>query len=384
MSGGAPIPLAIHLDHQATTPIDPRVLDAMDPWLRAPAANPHARNPLGYRAAEALEKARAQVAALLGANPLEIIWTSGATEANNLALKGIARAARAQGRDHVVTTAIEHPSVLEPCRRLESEGCRIEMLPVGTGGLMTPDAVAAALTPRTALVSVMAANNEIGTLQPIAAIAEACRDRDVPFHTDAAQAFGRVPLEGAADLVSVCAHKLHGPPGIGALRVRRGIALEPLLEGGGQERGLRPGTVPVALAVGFGAAAAIAGAQMAEEGRRIAALRDFLLTRLRAACPELRLNGDAVRRLPGNLNVTLPGVDAEALMLALPELALASGAACASGRPGPSHVLLALGLGPEEAASSLRIGIGRFTTRAEVERAADLLSDALRSFTAGR
>jgi cysteine desulfurase len=374
----------VYLDHQASAPLDPRVLDAMLPWLRGAVGNPHAAHPPGWRAAEAVERARAQVAALMGVNPLEVVFTSGATEAANLAVKGAARAARAAGRDRLVATAIEHPAVLACCRRLEAEGFGLDVLPVGPGGVLDPDALARALTGRTALVSVAAASGDLGTIQPIAEAAALCRAVGARLHADAAQAFGRVRADlAAADLVSVGAHKVHGPPGIGALRVRRGTPVEPIMDGGGQERGLRPGTVPVALAVGFGAAAEIAGREMEAEALRLRALGDRLLGHLRAGFPALRRNGDPGRCLPGTLSLTFPGVEAEALTLAVPEVAVASGAACASGRGEPSPALVAIGLSAEEAACTIRVGLGRFTTEAEVDRAAALLCAAARRLAGG-
>ena len=378
---------AVYLDHQATTPVDPVVAGRMAPWFAGLFGNPHSRHRHGSRAEAAVNEARAQVAALIGANPHEVVFTSGATEANNLAIKGVMRAARASGRDHLVTAATEHPSVLACCRRLERDGVRVTVLPVDPGGLVDPRQLSQALTPRTALVSIMTANHEIGTVQPIGDLAAVARNRGVPFHTDAVQAAGRIPVDVrglGVDLVSLCAHKMYGPPGIGALWVSRAVALEPLMDGGGQERGLRPGTVPVPLAVGFGAAAELAAAAMPDEARRLAALGDRLLDRLASGIEGLRVNGlrdggrEGVRerRLPGTLSVVVPGVDAADLMDAVPDVAMASGAACAAGSDRPSHVLEAIGLGPLDAACSLRLGAGRFTTEAEIDTAAARLVGA--------
>jgi cysteine desulfurase len=375
----------IYLDHNATTPLDPRVLDRMMPWLTGPplngvVGNPHARgHGPGRLAAAAVERARTEVAALIGAAAPDIVFTSGATEANNLAITGLARARRRLGFDHVVTAATEHPSVLGPCRRLEAEdGFRLTVLPVLPDGRLDPALLEAALTPGTALVSIMAANHETGTVKGLADLAAACRARGVPFHSDAAQAAGKIPLGCTGlDALTLSAHKLHGPAGIGALWLRRtlGVVPEPLMRGGGQERGLRPGTVPVSLCVGFGAACALAAAERDGEAARLAALRDRLQDRLARGLPGLRVNGGAAPRLPGTLNVSIPGLDAEALMLDLPGLALASGAACAWGADGPSPGLLALGLDRDLAASSLRFGLGRATTAAEIDQAAALVLD---------
>ena len=364
----------IYLDYQATAPPDGRVVEAMAPYWRDGFGNPHAVNHrIGWAAKEAVAAARRDVAALAGADPDEIVFTSGATEANNLALLG----AVSDG-GHVIAAASEHPSVLSCLDALEDGGAAATFLPVGPDGLLDPDDLRRALRPETRLVSVMAANNEIGVLQPLAEIGTLCRAAGALFHCDAAQAFGKVPIDLAAvDLLSVSAHKMHGPMGIGALYVRRSVRLRPLIRGGGQERGLRAGTLPTPLCVGFGEACRIAAAERTAEAERVARLRDRLLDGLRALVPGLRVNGSLARRLPGNLNVALPGVDAEALLLDLPGLALSTGSACATGQSGPSHVLRAIGLPDELAHGSLRFGLGRFTGEAEIDRALAMIGAAL-------
>ena len=314
----------IYLDNQATTPTDPRVVDAMLPFFTERFGNPHSiQHAVGRSVAEAVETARAQVASLIGAEPREIVFTSGATESNNLAIKGAARFARRyKALDHIVTIETEHKCVLESCRRLEEEGFSVTILPVGPSGHVDFDALEDAITDRTALVSVMAAQNEVGVLAPLEEIGDITRARGILFHSDAAQAIGKVPLDVNAskiDLLSISGHKAYGPMGIGALYVRRRprARLEPLIDGGGQERGLRSGTVAPALCVGLGTACALAEAEMTEEAARVEALRDRLLDRLRATVPDLFVNGDLERRLPGNLNFGVPGIDSEALISAL-------------------------------------------------------------------
>ena len=365
---GARLQLPVYLDHHATTPVDARVLDAMLPYFTERFGNPHsAQHAYGWAAQHGVERARTEVAALIDALPEEIVFTSGATEANNLAIRGVAGAS---DRRHFVTCITEHPCVLETCRALRRDGFEVTELPVRPDGLIEPDRLSAALRPDTALASIMTANHEIGVVQPIAEIAKICRERGILLHTDAAQAAGRMPLDVTAlgvDLMSLSAHKLYGPKGIGALYVRRGLWLAPLLAGGGQERGLRPGTLPTPLCVGFGKACALAQEQLAAEAARMRALRDRLYEGLRAALPDIRLNGAAEPRLPNNLNFCLPGIDAEDLLAGLPELALSTGAACASATQEPSPVLRALGLADEYIQGSIRIGLGRTSTAAEIE-----------------
>jgi cysteine desulfurase len=369
---GERLQLPVYLDHHATTPLDPRVLDAMLPYFTERFGNPHsAQHAYGWTAEQAVAEARVQIAALIGALPEHIVFTSGATEANNLAIRGVAHWT---GRRHLLTCATEHPCVLETCRALGREGFAITELPVPADGLLDLDQLSAALRPDTALVSIMTANHEIGVLQPIAKIAKLCQERGILLHTDAAQAAGRIPLDVAAlgvDLMSLSAHKLYGPKGIGALYVRRGVRIAPLFAGGGQERGLRPGTLPTPLCVGFGKACALAQEELAAEAARVRALRDRLYDALRQALPDIRLNGAAEPRLPNNLNFCLPGVDAEDLLSELPELALATGAACASATQEPSPVLRAIRLADEDIQGSIRIGLGRTTTAAQIEFAID-------------
>ena len=375
--------MAIYLDHQASTPTDPRVVDAMLPWFTERVGNPHAeQHSFGRQAAAAIDQAREAVAAVIGCHAAEIVLTAGATESNALALRGGTWAARQHGRDHVVTLTTEHASVLKQLEALEAEGTRVSRVPVGRSGLVDVGRLAEIVDERTALVSVMAAHNEIGVIQPLAEIGALCRAHGVLFHTDAAQAFGKAVLDVdamAIDLLSLSGHKIYGPMGIGALYVRRKPAarLTPLLVGGGQQRGLRAGTVPTPLAVGLGEAAAIAAAEHEAEARRLAGLTERLLAELRRQFGALRVNGDMDRRLPGSLSLQIPGVPAEDLMEAVPELAISSGAACQSADRRPSAALLAIGLSPAEADCSIRIGLGRFTTIADVDTAARRLGDAV-------
>jgi cysteine desulfurase len=366
------VKLPIYMDNHATTPVDPRVLQQMLPFFSEKFGNAASKNHgFGVEAAAAVETARRQVADLIGASEREIIFTSGATESNNLAIKGIAARHGRNGR--IVTVATEHKAVLDPCKRLTHEGGNAVYLPVDSCGIVDPQAVADAIDERTILVSVMAANNEIGVLQPLAEIGRVCKGRDVILHSDAAQAAGIMPLDVdrlGVDLMSLSAHKMYGPKGIGALYVRRReprVTLTPMIDGGGQERGLRSGTLPVPLIVGFGAACEIARREREEEARRLARLRDRLWQLLAQGLDGVRLNGHPSQRLPGNLNVSFAGVKGEALMIFLKQVALSSGSACTSARISPSHVLRAIGLDEETADSSLRFGLGRFNTQEEVE-----------------
>ncbi len=380
----------IYLDCHATTPLDPRVLEAMLPSFTRDFGNASSRqHAFGWKAEAAVKAARETVAAAIGASPREVVFTSGATESNNLALFGVSRALAPKGR-HLVTTAVEHSAVLDPCRQLVREGFEVDVVGVDRDGKVSVDSVAAALRPDTVLVSVMAANNEVGTLQPLAEIGALCKERGVLLHTDAAQAFGKVPLDVEAlgvDLMSLSAHKLCGPKGVGALYVRAArprVTLEPLLFGGGHERGLRSGTLDVPGIVGLGAAARIAVEEREAEAGRVARLRDRLHELLAAAVPGVELNGPAEGRLPGNLNLRFPGVDGEALTLEVRDVAFSTGAACSSASREPSHVLLALGLSEAQARSSVRFGLGRFTTEGEVEEAARRVAEGVARLAAAR
>lgn len=375
----------VYLDNQATTPCDPRVVAAMLPWFTERFGNPHsAEHAMGQEAAGAVEAARAEVARLIGAEPREIVLTSGATEANNIAIKGAARHALRMGdeRRRVVTVATEHKCVLESVADLAEEGFEPVVLPVGADGRLDPDALRAALAVPTLLVSIMAVNNETGVVQDIAALAAIAREAGALFHTDAAQAAGKIPLSVAGvDLLSISGHKVYGPKGVGALYVRRRprVRLAPLFSGGGQERGLRSGTLPTPLVVGLGEAFRLACAEMAEESERLAGLRDRLFTALRRDLPDIRLNGSADHRVLGNLNLTFPNAGALDLLRAVPELCASTGSACSSAEVEPSYVLRAMGLTPGEAARTLRLGLGRFTSAADVDFAAAALVGAHRA-----
>ncbi len=367
------VPRPIYLDNNATTRTDPRVLEAMLPYFTEQYGNAASRHHVfGRRAEEAVERAREQVAALIGAAAREVVFTSGATESDNLALKGVARMVRRQG-NHLITQATEHHAVLDPARRLEQEGFEVTVLPVDRFGRISAEQVAAALTERTILVSVMAANNEVGTLQPIAAVGRLCKERGVLFHTDAVQAVGKVPLdveEMGIDLLSLSAHKMYGPKGVGALYVRRQgprVRLEPLLDGGGHERGMRSGTLAVPLIVGLGQACELCGVEMPRETERLTGLRERLRRGIMDPLEGTFLNGHPTDRLPGNLNISFAHVEGEALLMGLKTVALSSGSACTSANPEPSYVLRALGVSDDLARGSLRFGLGRFTTEEEVD-----------------
>ncbi len=367
--------------------MDPRVLEAMLPFFEEDFGNAasliHAH---GRRAAAAVDDARERIAAVLGAEPREIVFTSGATEANNLALLGSARLRR-QHRDHLVTVASEHPAVLDVCAALEAEGFTVTRLSVEPDGLVDPEAVGEAISDRTAIVSVMLANNEIGVLQPVGRIAAICRDRGVPLHTDAAQAVGKIPVNVdslGVDLLSLSAHKLYGPKGVGALFVRQRhprVRLRPVQHGGGHEGGLRSGTLPVPLIVGMARALELCAEELEVESKRLRELRERMWRRLSEALPGLTCNGHADARLPGNLSLTLQGVDADRLLLALHDVAISSGSACSTANPAPSHVLLALGLTQAQAKSSIRIGLGRATTEEEVDTAAARIVEEARALS---
>lgn len=365
----------IYLDNNATTRTDPRVVDAMLPFFTERYGNAASRHHAFGRDAEAaVQQAREQVARLIGCEAREIVFTSGATESDNLALKGAAWMQRQLKKgNHLITVAAEHHAVLDPAKRLQREGFQLTILPVDRHGQVSGDQVAAALTEQTVLVSIMAANNEVGTLQPVADIGRLCKARGILFHTDAVQAVGKVPLDVAAsgiDLLSLTAHKLYGPKGVGALYVRRRnphVRLEPLFDGGGHERGLRSGTLPVPLIVGFGQACALCREEMAEEAPRLFRLREKLRIGIMDGLEGVSLNGHPTRRLPGNLNLSFAGVHGEALLMGLKNLAVSSGSACTSASPEPSYVLRAMGVADDLAHSSIRFGLGRFNTEEEVE-----------------
>ncbi|MCH8835518.1 MAG: IscS subfamily cysteine desulfurase [Proteobacteria bacterium] len=369
----------VYLDYQATTPTDPRVVQAMLPYFSEKFGNPHSREHFfGWEAEDAVEKARGEIAGLIGATAREVIFTSGATESNNMALKGVARFYKDR-KDHIVTCVTEHKCVLETARHLEHEGFRVTCLPVGATGLIDLDTLRDAITENTVMVSVMAVNNEIGVIQPIGEIGAICRERGAFFHTDAAQAVGKIPLDVDAmhiDLMSISGHKIYGPMGIGALYVRRRprVRLVALMDGGGQERGLRSGTLPTPLCVGLGEACAIAGREMGDEAERVAALRDRFYKGITGRLPGVHLNGDAERRIPGNLNLSFADVDSEGLMAGIKDLAVSSGSACTSASVEPSYVLRAIGLDDGLARGAIRVGFGRFTTEDDVDFAVDRIA----------
>lgn len=370
----------IYLDLQATTPLDPRVLDRMMPYLTFQYGNPHSRtHAYGWESEKAVEVARAQVASLIGADTKEIIFTSGATESNNLSIKGVAKfygvTADAQGRTrkHIITTQTEHKCVLDSCRQLEEEGFEVTYLPVQPKtGLIRLEELQAALKPETLLVSIMTVNNEIGVIQPMQEIGKLCKERGIFFHTDAAQAVGKIPLDVNKlniDLMSISGHKLYGPKGIGALYVRRRprVRLHPLQSGGGQERGLRSGTVPTPLVVGLGEACALAKTEMESDSKHVKKLSDRLLKGFEGRISHVVRNGDVSRTYPGCINMSFAYVEGESLLMALKNIALSSGSACTSASLEPSYVLRALGAEEDMAHSSIRFGLGRFTTAEEVD-----------------
>ncbi len=366
----------IYLDYQATTPMDPRVLDAMMPYFTTKFGNPASRShSYGWEAEEAVETARAQVAKIIGADEKEIVFTSGATESNNLAIKGVAQFYKDR-RNHIVTLVTEHKCVLDTCRHLEQEGFDVTYLPVEKSGLVDLEKLRAAVTDKTVLVSVMAVNNEIGVIQPLKEIGAICREKGAFFHTDCAQAVGKIKLdveEMNIDLMSISGHKIYGPKGIGALYVRRRprVRLVAMINGGGQERGFRSGTLPTPLCVGLGEACAIATKEMDSEAERLRGLRDRFLGKLQERLPEIYVNGDLEQRIPGNLNISFAFVEGESLIMGIKSLSVSSGSACTSASLEPSYVLRALGVEEEMAHTSLRIGFGRFTSEQEIDRAVD-------------
>jgi cysteine desulfurase len=373
----------VYLDNHSTTRTDPRVVEAMLPYFTEAFGNAASvSHRFGWEASEAVEDARTRVAEWIGADPKEIVFTSGATEANNLAIKGALPALKRRG-DHLITAASEHKSIVDLMKRLAREGWDVTFAPCDETGMVSAEAIEAAMKPATVLVSVMAANNEVGTINPIGAIGRLCHERNVVFHTDATQAVGKTDLDvrrDGVDLLSLSGHKIYGPKGIGALYVRRRdpqVRLQPLFDGGGHERGLRSGTLPVPLIVGLARAVDLMIAERPEESARIGGLRDRLEAGIFERVPEVRLNGHPTQRLAGNLNVSFAYVDGEALMMAMRDVAVSSGAACSSVEPEPSHVLRAMGLDDEAARASLRFGVGRFNTEEDVDRAIELVVEAV-------
>ncbi|QEL19423.1 IscS subfamily cysteine desulfurase [Limnoglobus roseus] len=371
--------LPIYMDNNSTTRVDPRVVDAMLPYFTEKYGNAASRShPYGWEGEAAVDNAREQIAELIGATEKEIIFTSGATESNNLALKGVAAMYKKKG-NHIITVPTEHKCVLDTCKRLEREGCQITYLEPDKFGRVTAEQVRNAITDKTILVSVMFANNEIGTIQPIAEIGKVCKEKGVLFHTDGVQAVGKVPVDVEAmniDLMSMSAHKMYGPKGIGALYVRKKnprVRLEPIIDGGGHERGMRSGTLPVPLIVAFGEAADICRKEMPEESKKTFALRERLRKGIMDQLPETYLNGHPTERLPGNANISFAYVEGEGMMMGIKDVAVSSGSACTSASLEPSYVLRALGVGDELAHSSIRFGLGRFNTEEEVDYVVNLV-----------
>ena len=363
--------LPIYMDYQATTPVDPRVLEEMLPWFVEKFGNPASRShAFGWEADQAVEKARKQVARLLGADPREIVFTSGATESDNLAIQGVARFYKDKGK-HIITPVTEHKAVLDSCRHLESEGFDVTYLPVKKNGLVDLDVLQAAMTEQTILVSVMAGNNEIGVIQPLAEIGALCRQKKVLFHCDAAQGAGKMVLDVNAmniDLLSLSGHKIYAPKGVGALYIRRRprVRLKPIIHGGGHERGMRSGTLATPLLVGLGKACELAEQEMEVENARVLALRHRLQDGIFAKLTHVEVNGDQQQRLVGNLNISFDFVEGESMIMAIKDVAVSSGSACTSASLEPSYVLRALGVSEEQAHTSIRFGLGRFTTEEEV------------------
>jgi cysteine desulfurase len=377
----AAVKLPIYMDNHATTPLDPRVLDAMMPYLTSTFGNAASRNhSFGWEAEKAVEVAREQIAKLIGATAKEIIFTSGATESNNLAIKGIAEMYRERG-NHIITQVTEHKAVLDTCKRLEKAGFRVTYLPVKADGLIDLDDLKRAIDDKTILVTIMFANNEIGVIQPVAEIGKICREKGVIFHTDAVQAIGKVPVDVNSmniDVLSLSGHKLYGPKGVGALYVRRRnprVQISEQINGGGHERGMRSGTLNVPGIVGLGKACEIAREEMASEDKRLRALRDKLKAKLESSLDYIHVNGSMEHRLPGNLNMSFVYVEGESLLMGINDIAVSSGSACTSATLEPSYVLKALGLGDDVAHSSIRFGLGRFNSEAEVDYVADKVID---------
>ncbi len=374
----------IYLDNQATTPLDPKVFSAMEPWFTEKFGNASSRNhTYGWEAEEAVEIARESVAATIGALPKEIIFTSGATEANNIALQGAAKSYQDQGR-HIITVKTEHKAVMDVCQHLSKDGFDITYLPVDKDGILDLNKFEAAIRDDTILASVMHVNNEIGVIQPIKELGAICKNRGIIFHVDAAQSMGKLPInvdDMGIDLLSISAHKLYGPKGVGALYVRRKnprVQLQPIMFGGGHERGIRSGTLPVPNIVGLGKACDIAADVMIDENLRISQLRDSLLRGIRAENPNASINGSIEHRVAGNLNMSFPGANNEAIIAAVPDIAISSGSACTTSTMEPSHVLLALGMSKNEVYSSLRFGIGRFNTEGEIQIAVKSINNCMK------
>ncbi len=372
MNSNSELKKPVYLDYQATTPMDPEVLDAMMPYFTTKFGNPHSRShSFGWDAETAVEDARSQVAKLLNANAKEIIFTSGATESNNLAIKGVAHFYKDK-KDHIITVTTEHKCVLDACRHLEHEGFKVTYLKVNDKGLIDLNELEKAITEKTSIVSVMTINNEIGVIQPIKEIGEICRNHNVFFHTDAAQAFGKIPLdvnEMNIDLLSISGHKIYGPKGVGALFVRRKprVRIEPLINGGGQERGMRSGTLPTPLIVGLGKAAEIAARRMEQDYVHVKRLSEKFIKEIVDSIPDVYLNGDKEKRWPGCINLSFSYIEGESLILSIRDLAVSSGSACTSASLEPSYVLRSLGVEDELAHTSIRFGIGRFTTEEEID-----------------
>jgi cysteine desulfurase len=367
------VKLPVYFDNHATTPVDPRVLEAMLPYFTEKFGNAASRNhEFGWRAEEAVENARAQIARLINAHPKEIVFTSGATESDNLAIKGVAETHRHKG-NHIITQVTEHKAVLDSCKRLESSGYEITYLPVDRDGLIDPDDLAKAITPKTILISIMYANNEIGVIQPIGQIGRIAKKSNVLFHVDAVQAIGKIPVdvqEDGIDLLSISAHKLYGPKGVGALYVRRKnprVQIAPMIDGGGHERGMRSGTLNVPGIVGLGKACELCQREMAAEAARLGQLRDKLKNALESGLDNTAVNGSLTHRLPNNLNISFAYVEGESLLMGINDVAVSSGSACTSAAIEPSYVLRALGVSDDLAHSSIRFGLGRFNTEEEVD-----------------
>ncbi len=377
----------IYLDYQSTTPCDPKVVEVMLPYFSEKFGNPHSRNhSFGWEAEEAVEKSRAQIASLINADPKEIIFTSGATESNNLALRGIA-GFYGHKKNHIITSVIEHKCILDTCRHLQQQGFEITYLPVSEKGLIDPQDVQNAIKDTTCMVSIMAVSNEIGVIQPIAEIGKICRERGVFFHTDAAQAVGKMPMDVKSmqiDLMSISAHKIYGPKGIGALYVSRKprVRLSAMITGGGQERGMRSGTLAPMLCVGFGEACAISQENMSKEAPHLQALTRRFYDGVTSQLEEVYLNGDSEKRIPGNLNLSFAYVEGEGLMMAMKDLCVSSGSACTSASLEPSYVLRAIGVGEDLAHTSIRFGLGRFTTQEEVDYAVKRVVESVKKLRA--